>query len=166
MVESGGANSGDAHPFFAVGDAAPELVDWWQTSFTPTVFAAGRAPRRVKELLRLRLALAHGVEYPGLGDAAAAGITPAEVAELGGPADELHLSDGERAVIALADELALRNMEGYLGEELYERLAAHYDDGAIFELGMTMAVLCGFAKFLQVYGLTGVEAGGADAVSP
>ena len=156
MVESGGANSGDAHPFFAVGCPAPELVDWWQTSFTPTVFVAGRVPRHVKELLRLRLALAHGVEYPGLGDAAAAGIIPAEVAALGGPADEL----------PLADELALRNMEGYLDEELYERLAAHYDDGAIFELGMTMAVLCGFATFLQVYGLTGVEAGGADAVSP
>ncbi len=37
-----------------------------------------------------------------------------------------------------------------------QRLAAHYDDGAIFEIGHTMAVLCGFAKFLRVWGITGL----------
>jgi alkylhydroperoxidase family enzyme len=153
----GAAAGGGAppHPWQVAGEAAPELVDWWLNSFSPTVFAAGRAPRRVKELLRLRLELAHGVRFPALGDVAAAGIGEAEAAALGGPLAALPLADGERAVLALADELALRNMEGYLDEELYARLAAHYDDGAIFELGMTMAILCGFAKFLQVYGLTG-----------
>ena len=161
---AGATGGGPPHPWHAAGEPAPELVDWWLNSFSPTAFTAGRAPRRVKELLRLRLELVHGVRYPAPGDAAAAGIDEAEVAALGGPFDGLQLSDGERAVIALADELALRNMEGYLDEELYERLAAHYDDGAIFELGMTIAVLCGFAKFLQVYRLTGVEADGAGTV--
>ena len=158
---AGTTGGGHPHPWHAAGEPAPELVDWWLNSFSPTVFAAGRAPRRVKDLLRLRLELAHGVRYPALGDAAAAGIGEAEAAALGGPLDGLQLADGERAVLALADELALRNMEGYLDEELYERLHEHFDDGAIFELGMTTAILCGFAKFLQVYGLTGVEAGGA-----
>ena len=143
------------HPFFEATAEAPELADWWSSGFASTVFAGGRAPRRVKELVRIRLAVAHGIEFPGLGDAAAAGIGEAEVAALAGPAEALPFPDCERAVIELADEMALRNMEGYLAEELYERLSAHYDDGAIFELGITMAALCGFAKFLRVYGLSG-----------
>ena len=157
MADARGA--AQPHPWRAAAEPTPELLDWWLGSFSSTVFAAGRAPRRVKELVRLRLELAHGVRYPELGDAAAAGIGEAEAAALGGPLDALQLADGERAVLALADELALRNMEGYLDEQLYERLHEHYDDGAIFELGMTMAILCGFAKFLQVYGLAGVDAG-------
>lgn len=162
---AGTAGGGQAHPWHAAGEPAPEVVDWWLNSFSPSVFAAGRAPRRVKELLRLRLELVHGVRYPALGDAVAAGIGEVEAAALGGPLDVLQLSDGERAVLALADELALRNMEGYLDEELYGRLAAYYDDGAIFEIGITAAILCGFAKFLQVYGLSGVEADGAGSAS-
>lgn len=162
---AGAAGGGQEHPWHAAGEPAPEVVDWWLNSFSPTVFAAGRAPRRVKELLRLRLELVHGVRYPALGDADAAGIGDAEAAALGGPLDALQLTDGELAVLALADELALRNMEGYMDEELYGRLAAHYDDGAIFEIGIAVAILCGFAKFLQVYGLTGVEAGGAGRAS-
>lgn len=156
---AGATADGTPHPWHAAAVPAPELVDWWLNSFSPAVFAAGRAPHRVKELLRLRLELTHGVRYPALGDAAAAGIGEAEAAALGGPLDGLDLTAGERAVLELADELALRNMEGYMDDELYERLAAHYDDGAIFELGMTMAILCGFAKFLHVYGLTGVAPG-------
>jgi alkylhydroperoxidase family enzyme len=128
------------HPFLAAGAASPELLDWWQESFRRTVLDGGRAPQRVKELLVAHVAQASGVEFPGLT----------------GPADPgAPVSEAERAVLELADEMALRNMSGYLDEELYGRLAAHYDDGAIFELGMTMAVLCGFARFQRVYGLEG-----------
>lgn len=146
-----------AHPFYDAAAATPDLVDWWDASFTPTVFEAGQAPRRVKVLLRLRLEALHGVRYPGLGSITEAGITPEEAAAIGGPVETLPLSDGERAVMALGDEMALANMEGYMDEELYGRLSAHYSDGAIFEIGHTMAILCGFAKFLRVWGLEGLD---------
>jgi alkylhydroperoxidase family enzyme len=106
-------------------------------------------------LIRLRLEAAHGVRYPGLGDPAAAGVSAEEAAAAGLPVAELPFAEGERAVLELADEMALTNMEGYLGEELTGRLQAHYTDGAIFEIGQTLAILCGFAKFLRVYGITG-----------
>lgn len=143
------------HPFYGAVAATPELLDWWEASFTPTVFAAGRAPARVKMLIRLRLEAAHGVRYPGLGDLAAAGVTADEAAAAGLPVAELPYTAAERAVLELADEMALTNMEGYMGEELTARLQALYADGAIFEIGQTMAILCGFAKFLRVYGITG-----------
>lgn len=152
------------HAFYNATATAPELADWWDRSFTPTIFAAGRVPTRTKALLALRLAALNGIEYPGLVDAAAAGVTPMEAAAIGGPLVDLALSSAEQAVLELAAEMDLTNMAGYMDERLYARLAEHYDDGATFELGMTMAILCGFAKFLKVYGLTGVAAGGAGAV--
>ena len=153
------------HPFYEATATAPELADWWDRSFTPTIFAAGRVPTRTKALLALRLAALNGVEYPGLvDDAAAAGVMPEEVAAIGGPLAALPLSAAELAVLELAAEMHLTNMAGYMDERLYARLAEHYDDGATFELGMTMAILCGFAKFLKVYGLTGSDAGGAHSI--
>lgn len=47
----------------------------------------------------------------------------------------------------------LGNMQGYVTEELHEELAAHFTEAEIFELGMTMAVLCGMAKFLFCFDL-------------
>ena len=163
-VSGSGASGGGAlaaHPFYAAAAATPELVAWWDASFTPTVFAAGQAPARVKMLLRLRLEALHGVRYPGLGDPAAAGVTTVEAAAIGGPLESVPVSAAERAVLALGDEMALVNMEGYLSDELYGRLAAHYSDGAIFELGQTMAILVGFAKFLRVWGIPGLTPGAA-----
>ena len=143
------------HPFYGAAAATPELIDWWEASFTPAVFAAGRAPARVKMLIRLRLEAAHGVRYPGLGDPADARVSAEEAAAAGLPIAELPFPPGERAVLELADEMALTNMEGYLADDLTARLQAHYSDGAIFEIGQTMAILCGFAKFLRVYGIAG-----------
>ena len=45
------------------------------------------------------------------------------------------------------------NMQGYVNEELHVDLAAHFTEAEIFELGMTMAVLCGMAKFLFCFDL-------------
>lgn len=156
---SGAAPSGGAdHPFLAEAAIAPELLDWWTGSFAPTLFeGGGRVPGRMKQLLRLRLEQLHGVRYPGLGDPLAAGVTAGELAAIGGPLDDLPatVAPGERAVLELAGEMELSNMEGYLDQAMYDRLKAHWTDGAIFEIGHTTAVLCGYAKFLRVYGLQG-----------
>lgn len=152
--------TGQQHPFLAATATAPELARFFAESFRGALFEGGqeqRLPLRVKQLVRLRLEALYGVRYPGLPDPAEAGVTADEAAAAGGPLDALPPSVGEaeRAVLALVDELEFSNMEGWLDEELYARLRAHYDDGAIFELGHATATLCGFAKFLTVFGLEG-----------
>lgn len=56
-------------------------------------------------------------------------------------------------MLKLCDEMNLGNMQGYVDEELHGELSAHFTEAEIFELGMTMAVLCGMAKFLFCFDL-------------
>ena len=49
--------------------------------------------------------------------------------------------------------MTFTNPRGYMDEGLHAELAAHFSDAEIFELGMTMAVLCGMAKFLFCFDL-------------
>ena len=56
-------------------------------------------------------------------------------------------------MLKLCEEMELGNMQGYVNEELHGELAAHFSEAEIFELGMTMAVLCGMAKFLFCFDL-------------
>ena len=56
-------------------------------------------------------------------------------------------------MLALCEEMAITNPHGFLEGEMYQDLAAHFTDAEIFELGMTMAVLSGMAKFLFCFDL-------------
>ena len=67
-------------------------------------------------------------------------------------------SDRDRAVLRACEKMALTNLHGSIGDELHDELSRHFSDGEIFELGMTMAVLCGFAKFLFCFDLADREA--------
>ena len=150
----------DGHPFLAAAASAPELADWWVASMAPAMLeggGAGRVPLRVKQLVRLRVEAQAGVRFPGLGDPADAGITPAEAAAAAGPLEALPagITPAERAALALVDEIDFANLEGYLDEAMYAGLKQHFDDGAIFELGQATATLTGLGKFLRVYGYTG-----------
>ncbi|NDE02712.1 MAG: carboxymuconolactone decarboxylase family protein, partial [Gammaproteobacteria bacterium] len=62
-------------------------------------------------------------------------------------------SPAERAVLELASAMALTSPRGTLTEDNYRRLREHFDDAQIVELGMTMAVLTGMAKFLFAFDL-------------
>ena len=54
--------------------------------------------------------------------------------------------------------MVLTNLHGYMTEELHRKSLPRISaDGEIFELGMTMAVLCGFAKFLFCFDLADRE---------
>ena len=66
-------------------------------------------------------------------------------------------SPRDRAVLKLCEQMVLTNLHGYMTEEMHHELAAHFTDGEIFELGVTMAVLCGFAKFLFCFDLADRE---------
>lgn len=144
---------GDA-TFIQVAGHAPQLFDWY-SRFYSEVFYGGRVPVRFKELLRLRLSTLHGCAFCNKGnrvDAAAAGITAEQLRAIDDPAAPVW-NDEERAVLDIASRMSLLQPGGVLDSELYARLRRFLDEGQIFELGMTMAVLTGMAKFLFTFDL-------------
>jgi AhpD family alkylhydroperoxidase len=148
---------GDA-TFVGVAGHAPEMFDWYG-EFYSRVFYGGRVNRRIKELVRLRLSTAHGCAFCNKGnrvDAAAAGLTEAQIAAIERPDDPVWQPD-ERAALRLASQMMLTNPRGSLTAQLYREARQHFDDAQLFELGMTMAVLTGMAKFLFVYDLVEKE---------
>jgi AhpD family alkylhydroperoxidase len=151
------ATRGDS-TFVQVCGHAPELFDWYG-EFYQRVFYGGRVPVAIKELIRLKLSTVHGCAFCNRGnrqDALAAGLRPEQVAAIGDSSAHVW-NDAERAALRLAEQMVLTNPRGFLAAELYTELRRHFDDAQIFELGMTMAVLTGMAKFLFVYDLVEKE---------
>ncbi|MGI9329945.1 MAG: carboxymuconolactone decarboxylase family protein [Gammaproteobacteria bacterium] len=152
--------TGDA-TFIEVSGNDPDSFRWYLKSFYEERFYGSRLPRRILELVRLRLANLHGCAFCNKGDRAqalAAGMTEAELDSLpdyeNGP-----FSERERAILSLTDHMALTNANGRLTAPLYARLHPHFSDSELYELGMIMAVLCGMAKFLFVFDLVEKEPG-------
>jgi AhpD family alkylhydroperoxidase len=150
----------DDATFIQVAANAPELLDWYKESFYAKVFYGGRVDVRTKELVRYRLSMTHGCAYCNKGNGKAAqkaGVTPAQLAHI---MDESHavFDAKDRAVLRLADQIAITNMAGAITPALYADLREHFDDAQIFELGMTAGMLTGMAKFLFVYDLVEREA--------
>ncbi len=150
----------DEAVFVEVAANAPELLDWYVDSFYGEIFAKGRVEHRIKQLARMKLSTMHGCAYCNRGNskaALAAGVTQAQLDSLHdidhGPYDE-----AERAVLRLAEQMAMQNMAGHMSKPLYDDLRAHFDDAQIVELGMVMAMLTGMAKMLFVYDLVSREA--------
>jgi alkylhydroperoxidase family enzyme len=139
--------TGDA-TFVEVFAQAPELLDFVMVRFYGNIFFGGRVDERYKQLARLRLSQIHGCRtcnkqnVPG---ALAAGFTEAQVDAMTSPTAE-HFSDAELAVLEFAEQVALTNHDGKMDEALYARLAAHFGDAEICELGTVMAIISGMAK--------------------
>lgn len=148
---------GDA-TFIEVSGLAPELFEWYG-EFYQRVFYGGRVPVRIKEIVWLRLSTVHGCAFCNKGnrlDAMKAGLSEAQVRAIDDPLAPVWAPD-ERAALRIAGAMALTNPGGQLDEPLYREARAHFDDAQIFELGMTMAVLTGMAKFLFTYDLVEKE---------
>ncbi|NBU26569.1 MAG: hypothetical protein EBS39_13355, partial [Gammaproteobacteria bacterium] len=96
-------------------------------------------PRHRLAAVRTRL-VSRDAQLLAIGDEAAACWSPAE-----------------RAALRLAAAMALTAPRGHLDPTLYAELRSHFDDAQIVELGMTMAVLTGMAKFLFAYDLVEKE---------
>ena len=149
---------GDA-AFFEVFGNNPGLFDWYTERFYREVFLGGTVPRRIKELVRLRLSTVHGCRFCNQGnrrDALAAGLTEAEIEGLS-DYETASFSAAEKAALRLADQMLLTNPDGMLTQYLYGDLKQHFSDGELLELGLVMAVLSGMAKFLFVFDLVEKE---------
>jgi AhpD family alkylhydroperoxidase len=139
---------------------APEHLAWYYDSFYGDIFFKGRVERRVKELLRLRLSTLHGCAFCNAGNTRSAldsGLTEQQVASIRKPASDCY-DDRDRAVMKLADQMALQNMEGEIDAALRQELAQHFTPAELVELAMVAAVLTGMAKMLFVFDLVSREA--------
>lgn len=148
---------GDA-TFVQVFGLAPELFEWYG-EFYQRVFYGGRVPVRIKEIVRLRLSTVHGCAFCNKGnrlDAIKAGLSEAQVRAIDDPEAPVWAPE-ERAALRLAGQMTLTHPGGQLDGPLYQELRAHFDDAQVLELGMTMAVLTGMAKFLFTYDLVEKE---------
>lgn len=155
--------------FIGAAAHAPELLDWYSNDFYGDLFYKGRVATRYKELGRLRLSTLHGCRSCNRGnrlDAVEAGIADDQINAMNdienGPFD-----GAERAVLRLAENIAMTDPDGRLDETLYKELRQHFDDAQVFELGFVFGVLAGMAKFLFVYDIAEKEDycpfGNADA---
>jgi len=141
---------------------APELLGWYYDGFYAEIFFKGRVERRLKELLRLRLSTLHGCAFCNRGNtrsAEEAGVTPGQIAALlAGDAAAPCFDERDRAVLALAGEMALQNMQGEVTPALAAELARFFTPAEMVELAMVAAVLTGMAKMLFVFDLVSREA--------
>lgn len=145
--------------FFEVMGNAPEATEWYMNDFYKKLYQSGRLDPAIVELVRLRLANVHGCAFCNRSDqitALAAGLSEQQVDAIGdyedGPFDER-----QKAALALADVMVLTNPMGHVSPALYDRLKDSFSDGELVELGMIMAVLIGFAKFIFAYDLVEKE---------
>lgn len=133
---------------------APELLEFAMVEFYQKIFFGGRVAQKYKQLLRLRLSLAHGCRSCNLQNRTGtreAGYTETQIASIEG--DRSLFDENERAVLDFADEMVLTNAAGQLDEPLYRRLRARFDDAQICELGVVAGFIGGMAKMAFVLDL-------------
>jgi AhpD family alkylhydroperoxidase len=162
LYDTGIERTGDA-TIIQVMAQQPDILRWYFGEFYDGLFynkhPGARVDVRTKELLRLKLSKQHGCQFCNrfnTVEALDAGITQEQVEAIF-DVDASVWNDKDRAIIALAEEMMLQNMEGQLSPELYARLRRHYDDGEIIEIGFIAAVLTGVAKWIFTFDMVNRE---------
>ena len=135
----------------------PELLSWYFDGFYAKLFynadPSMTVDVRTKELLRYKLSKQHGCFFCNrfnAVDALQAGLTQAQLDGILAPTPGL-FDAKDLAVIDLAEQMMLQNMDGQLTPELHSRLRQHYTDKQIMEMGMICAVLTGMAKLIFTF---------------
>lgn len=134
--------------------AAPELLKFVMQDFYAGIFFGGRVAEKYKQLLRLRLSLAHGCRSCNLQNVVGTrgvGYSDAAIASIEG--DRAQFDDAERAVLDFADEMVMTNGAGRMTGELHRRLKRHFDDAQICELAVVAGFIGGMAKMAFVLDL-------------
>ena len=133
---------------------APELLRFAMVEFYEKIFFGGRVEEKYKQLLRLRLSIAHGCRSCNLQNSAgmkAIGYSERHIDAIDG--DRSIFDPAERAVLDFADQMILTNPAGHLDAGLHRRLRAHFDDAQICELGVVAGFIGGMAKMAFVLDL-------------
>ena len=144
--------------FIEVMASAPELLQFAMVEFYQKIFFGGRVEEKYKQLLRLRLSLAHGCRSCNLQNTAGirtVGYNQRHIDAIEG--DRTIFSPAEQAVLEFGDEMVLTNPSGLLGDGLYARLRTQFDDAQICELGVVAGFIGGMAKMAFVLDLVEKE---------
>ncbi|WP_370324172.1 carboxymuconolactone decarboxylase family protein [Euzebya sp.] len=129
----------------------PELAEAY-VRFTAGIRSNSTLPARLVELVRLRVAFHNqcrscmAIRYA---DAVDAGVTEDLVCSLEKPEEAPDLTDAERAALRFADLLASDHLS--ISDQTIEDLRAHYDEPAIVELGMHIALYVGYGRLSMAW---------------
>ena len=162
LWDMGMDRTGEADIIEVMANHAP-MLDWYFNGFYKQIFynenPAMKVDVRSKEILRLKLSKQHGCQFCNRAnavDAIAAGVTQAQIDNMRNPTSA-HFDEKDLALIELADNFTLQNMNGNLSKDLYDRLHKYYDDAQLIEIGFVCAMLTGVAKFIFMYDLVTKE---------
>ncbi len=122
---------------------------------TDAINHRGTLPRRLVELLRLRIAFHNqcrscmAIRYD---EAVQDGVTEAVVCSLERPAEADNLSDAERAALRFADLFATNHLA--IDDEVYDDLRRHFTEGELVEIGLNCAFDVGLGRLTATWDVT------------
>lgn len=149
---------GEARFVAGVGHS-PRAYEWYTQSFYGHFFYGGDVARRYMELGRLRLSTIHGCRSCNRGnrlDAREGGLSEEHIRQIDNVDSEVY-DEADRAVLALANLIALDAEKARLDDALWQRLQPHFSPRQIIEMAMAFAVLSGMARFLFAFDLVEKE---------
>jgi AhpD family alkylhydroperoxidase len=120
--------------------------------FAGSMFARSTLPRRMLELVRLRVAFHNqcrscmAIRYQS---AVADGLDEGAVCSLEKPFEAQDLSEREKAAIAYADISATNHFA--INDETFDELRKHFTEPEIVELGMFTAYFIGFGRLAAAW---------------
>ena len=120
--------------------------------FAGTLRNAGLLPRRLIELVRLRVAYHNqcrscmAIRYQ---DGIDEGVDEQLICQLVDPPSASDLSDQEKAAIRFADLLATNHLA--ISDETIADLSEHFSEPEIVELGMNVATFVGFGRLAMAW---------------
>jgi AhpD family alkylhydroperoxidase len=115
----------------------------------------GTLPRRLVELIRLRIAFHNqcrscmAIRYE---EAVQDGVTEALVCSLERPAEADDLSDAERAALHFADLFATNHLA--IDDAVYDELRRYFTEGELVEIGLNCALDVGIGRLTATWDVT------------
>jgi AhpD family alkylhydroperoxidase len=124
-------------------------------AFSTALATSGTLPRRLVELIRLRIAFHNqcrscmAIRY---GEALDDGVTDALVCSLEKPYEAPNLTDAERAALHFADLFATNHLA--IDDAVYDDLRQYFTEGELVELGMNCALDVGIGRMAATWKVT------------
>jgi AhpD family alkylhydroperoxidase len=116
---------------------------------------SGTLPRRLVELIRLRIAFQNqcrscmAIRYD---EAVQDGVTEELVCSLERPAEAEDLTDAERAALRFADLFATNHLA--IDDAVYDELRQYYTEGELVEIGLNCAIDVGVGRLTATWDVT------------
>jgi AhpD family alkylhydroperoxidase len=137
----------------AVLSHRPEFASAIDKAFE-AIFAGPKLPRRLIELIRLRIAFHNqcrtcmAMRHDAARDD---GVTEGLICSLEKPEESADLTDGERAALRFADLFATDHLA--INDAVYDDLRRYFDEGELVEIGINCAMDVGMGRLAATWSL-------------